>query len=621
MARLLSILVLILLALAPPGARAQAPRAPQGAEILLQGRLLPPPGETRAWLERLRGYALFERGLELFQEETGLNLEADVLSCLEGTAVVAILRVGEESPLSIQAGRQRLITRWKQERRKLRRVQEAVSSYVEEKGAPPDSLAELDSFLEEVGADVEGLEYRRVGDSWTLKCSFPKKGDLAAHSTAPGFDAEGVEFGAPPQDLPLNLTLALRVTDAPRALRSARHLLDQGFGPNGGSAPLHLESSPGWLILTDNPQTLASMRSALKGNARVPEGLARMLGRVPERPESFLFLDVAGVVEHWKDLPVQDPAAWALLRSLKGAILATYATRDRVLLEGFLAVDLPAGHPLRLPLEGPTDQRLDLASQVPWSVSSLDILRVDALWEGLEAAGRTWPETGLLKARLLHEVEARVGLNLEKDLLEACAGEVAVNVEMVDVVSAAMLARMDRRAGREGGPPSSGSGLPSLGMVPITLLVDLKPGPSRQALLDRLEEAVGPQAADAGFRQSADRSLAYAVHGDTLVLAVGPSLRLARHAIKALDGEVRPLVELDSARHFRSGQTGRLLFFTHAKTDALYSVLKGVLLLLGAEFRPEADHAGLWRDAYGALSLEPGGVRWRSGFYATAQVP
>jgi hypothetical protein len=222
---------------------------------------------------------------------------------------------------------------------------------------------------------------------------------------------------------------------------------------------------------------------------------------------------------------------------------------------------------------------------------------------------------------LLHEVEARVGLNLEKDLLEACAGEVAVNVEMVDVVSAAMLARMDRRAGREGGPPSSGRGLPSLGMVPITLLVGLKPGPSRQALLDRLEEAVGPQAADAGIRQSADRSLAYAVHGDTLVLAVGPSLRLARHAIKALKGEVRPLAELDSARHFRSGQTGRLLVFTHAKTDALYSVLKGVLLLLGAEFRPEADHAGLWRDAYGALSLEPGGVRWRMGFYATTQVP
>ena len=160
-----------------------------------------------------------------------------------------------------------------------------------------------------------------------------------------------------------------------------------------------------------------------------------------------------------------------------------------------------------------------------------------------------------------------------------------------------------------------------MGMVPITLLVGLKPGPSRQALLDRLEEAVGPRTADAGIRQSADRSLAYAVHGDTLVLAVGPSLRLARHAIKALKGEVRPLAELDSARHFRSGQTGRLLVFTHAKTDALYSVLKGVLLLLGAEFQPEADHAGLWRDAYGALSLEPGGVRWRMGFYATTQVP
>lgn len=550
-----------------------------------------------------------------------MDLEADILTCLEGTAVVAIVRLGDESPLSIQARRQGLITRWKRQRRKVRRVQEAVSSYVEEKGTPPDSLSELDAFLTEVGADVEGLDYRRAGDSWTLKASFPAKGDLAAHSTAPGFDAEGQEVGTPPVAVPANLTVALRVTDPARALRSARRLLEKGLEVDGRAAPLHLETRSGWLILADNPQTLPAMRSALKGTPEVPESLARLLGQVPQSPESFLFVDVAGMLEHWKDLPVQDPEVLALLHSLKGAILATYATRDRVLVEGFLAVDLPAEHPLRALLEGPVDQGLDLTSRVPWSVSSLDIVRVDALWEALAAAGKTWPETTLIRARLFHEIERRLGLDLEKDLLEACAGEVAVNVEMVDVVSAAMLARMDRRAGRKGEPSPSKRGLPSLGTVPVTLLVDLKPGPSRLALLERLEEAVGPQAADARFRQSADRSLAYAVHGDTLVLAVGPSLRLARHAMKALDGEVRPLAELDSARHFRSGQTGRLVFFTHAKTDALYSVLKGALLLLGAEFRAEADHAGLWRDAYGALSLDPGGVRWRAGVYATGQVP
>lgn len=617
MARLVSILLLLLVAMAPPAARAQAPRSPQGAEVLLAGRILSPPDQTRALLDRLHGYALYERGLELFKEETGMDLEEDILACLEGTALAAIVRLGEESPLSIQARRQELTSQWNRQRRKVRRVQDALSAHVGEKGAPPDSLSELGSFLAEVGADIEGLEYRRKGDSWTLRCSFPAKSDLAAHSTPPGFDAEGNESGTPPEALPWNLAVALRVTDPARALRSARRLLDEGFGPSAALRPLHLETRGPWLILTDNPATLPRMRAALEGAPRVPANLARMLEQVPERPESLFFVDVAGVLEHWKDLPVQDPATLELLRSARGFLMAAWPTRDRVLVEGFLALEPPAGHPLRPLLEGAADQRVDLASRIPWSVSSLDLVRVDTLWEILRAAEETWPQAALLRGRLLAEVQTRLGLDLEKDLLGACAGEVALNVEMVDALSATLLARMDRSSGAEGD-----SKRPSLGSVPpFTLLVDLKPGSARQALLESLELKVGPPLPEGQIRQNADRSLAYALHRDTLVLVVGPSLRLARHALKALSGEVGSLADLDSARHFRSGLTGRLLFFSHSKTDALYSMIKGALLFLGAEFRAEADHAGLWRDAYGALSLEPGGVRWRAGFYATRQVP
>lgn len=654
MTRLIAPLVLLLVALfaAAPPARAEAPRSPEGAEILLQGRLLPPPAETLRWVERLRGFALFDRAFESLEEDLGVDLEQDVLSWIEGTAMAAVVRTGEESPVSRRVRRQDLIRRWNACNSRLWAANAAVQEHVESFNRPPETLEELVPDFVSDAEELQGLRYDRRGKAWTLACVFPEGSDLALESTPPAIDAEGNPTGgSAPEETPMNLAVSLKVTDPALAERKVRELLAKLGAPSAegvlvlpGPNPMRVDVGGGWLTLTDNGEVLPRVNAALAGRTPVAPGLARMLKTVPADPDFFLYVDVPGLVSHWRATPLEDPALLEALHSVRGAILASYASKDRVLTDTFLAMEAPQGTPLAAFLEGRADNRLALASEIPWSVSYVDVARVDQLWRAANDLSELHP---LLKAGLgvvRQGTQSALGLSLEDDLLPATTGEVAVNLELVDVFSAGALEYLDRRSAprpdEEGGDAEEatgpfGDGLPAppdptdmtrLKNVPVTFVVTLRPGAARKRVLARLDERLGPDAVRLPFaggeiRQRKDRALAYTLRGDHLVVSVGPTLRLMKQMVQGMDGRTPALADLDSYREFRSGLQGRLLLFRHTKTDALYSMLKGALLLLGSEFRPEADHAGLWRDAYAAATVEPGGIRLRGAVFATQQVP
>ena len=665
MTRLLPFLILLLAVVATsPASRAEAPRAPEGAEILLQGRLLPPPAETRRMVERLRGYELFDRGLELLKSELGVDLQEDVLSWVEGTVVAAVVRTGDESPISGHMRRQELVRQYFGASNRLWVVQSALNTYAETEGKPPEKLADLvPDYLAEAG-DVEGFRYERKGRTWTLACVFPEGSELAAFPT-PSMDEEGnlVEVPAPTAG-PVNFSVSLRVTDPALADRKLRGLLARSGMPVAAEGPLVLPASEpvrlevrgSWLTATDNPEVLPRVYAGLSGRAPLDPGLARMLASVPANPDFLVYVDVPGILAHWKGLPPGEAAWLEALRAVKGFIVATHVRKERVLTESFLALEPSPGHPLARLLQGPEETRMGLARRVPWSVSYVDFARVDLLWRSARDLAGLHPllEGGLDMVR--QGVESSLGVSLEQELLPASTGELVLNMEAVDLVSSAVIQGLDlgkkrstpdegasEEASPEGeaapgspeppaeengglAPLDEGPAGPGLQAVPFTLLVSLRPGPARQAVLARLEERLGADPTSLPFeggeiRQARDRSLAYTVRGDFLVVSVGPTLRLMKQMVLGVNGRVPALTDLDSYQEFRKDLRGRLLLLRHAKTDAMYSVLKGALLFLGAEFRAEADQVGLWRDAYAAVTLEPGGIRARGALYPSTQVP
>lgn len=683
--RLTALVCVLTLAFAAPAVRAEAPRAPEGAEILVQGRLLPPPEETRRLLERLKGYALVERGLEMLHDEHGIDVERDILSWVEGSAMAAIIRTGEESPLSRAVRSGELETKYSEFDGQLQLVFSALLSYQDIQGKPPETLQQLiPDYLSE-GFDLSQMRYTRQGKGWTLTGAFPEGSDLAASgATPPVLDQDGNRTeGKRPPEPRLNFVVAVKVTDPALAARKVREILAKAGEAPSGDGPMSLPGDDdtvldvrnGWIIAADDATLLPRASAALSGKSPVPANLARMLRQVPENPDLFLYVDVPDIVAHWRGLEIEDERLRQALGSVKGAVLATYADDRRMITDSFIALEPPAGHPLATLLQGDSENRLTLLRRVPWSVSYIDVLQVNELWRAADDVARLHPYLEYGVKMVEETAQETLGLSIEKDLLPASTGEVALNLEAVDVFSAGILSWFDEMqksevpVEEESAPaPEAESGsepakeaadekeaevekttppepdmqplpdtvppppgldedeLKVLKNLPMTLVVGLRSGPARQRILQSLEEKIGADGRRIPYRggdirQRKDRAFAYTLRGDYLVVSVGPTLRLMKAMVDGMTGQVPPVAELKSYQEFRSGLKGRVLAFRHTKTDAIYSIAKGMLLFLGAEFRHEADALGLWRDAYAAWSVEPGGLRLRGGVYATDQVP
>ncbi len=149
--------------------------------------------------------------------------------------------------------------------------------------------------------------------------------------------------------------------------------------------------------------------------------------------------------------------------------------------------------------------------------------------------------------------------------------------------------------------------------LPFTVALMVPDGDARATLIKNLAKFMGddPQILDMFGVTVTDRSdqlLAYAVNNDWLYVSGGGTQRLMRNLLAAATGHKKRLTSLDSWSRFRLEQKGRPLAFGHQKVDAVYSVVKGFLLFLGADFRPMAEELGQLRDYHGAVLAVPDGL-------------
>ncbi len=677
MRRLLWLLCLLVMLLP---ARAEQGYPPLDSELVFSGRMFDSSTSALRFLRRLTALPWMRAGLKETEKAMGIKLEGDFLDWMDGRVVLAVVRTDGRSPLHHLFGK----TPESPERTiafNLQTLYNGVAMYQLERGKLPLDLESLvPEYIAALPAEPTEVTYRiepGAEGAWSIQTTYqgaPGPSINSENELTPELD---VAEGEMPR---LNLILAFRVDDVSRARQALARLVPRlanfpGFtveqaGDSGWDVAMPLFSvatrlSSHWLLLTDNPTLAEPGLSSLEGQAASLSSnprFQRALIHLPERFRNYFFVDVAGIVGHWPGLKMDDPVLQGALESVQSVAGTTSYRADVVVSEFFVCLTPPAEHPLGKLLSDPGPTELTLLRQAPWSTAYISVIDLGKSYDLVKRAASVNSETDKIFREVLGAAEASLGLSFEKDLLPNSTGEIAVCYEQLDVLFAAIMREwreLTNPPERDSEPESESEARPSpspapgwipdgpppeteqeaeepagrakkvdldLASHPYTIIVGLRPGPARQDIMARLREKLGSRVrlkphAGVDVFYTADDQVAYAVHGNYLMVSTGGSYRLMLATLDSMTGRVSPLSRLDSYRTFIEGTEGRVLAAGHQKVDDVYSLLKGLILLSGAEFRPEATALGRWRDAYSILTIEPGGIRLRFSVYATEQIP
>ncbi|MEW6284379.1 MAG: hypothetical protein AB1758_37535, partial [Candidatus Eremiobacterota bacterium] len=366
-------LTLLLLSLLPSAAPAQEGYPPADSEVVFKARLFDSSPEALSFLRRLRGLQAVRLALDEAQKYTGLALEADLLSWIDGEMLLAVVRTGEESPFSTLFRNFAGSSEYSSVQLNLQTLYNAVELYqLDKQQLPPNLEGLVPDYAAALPSDPPGVVYelKTVEDGWEIRASFPP--ELSHLGPAPWIDSGNnlhpeSPSGGPPS---LNLVVGLRVADRSRAERALGKLLPRLNGVPGvtvetgpdrwsvATPVVNLEArlTSRWFLLTDTPTLLDSTAAALEGKG--PSMLSNprwqsVADRLPPDPDSLLFVDVEGMLAHWRGLGIPDQTLREALISVKALAGVSYVQPDQVVTEFFLRIDPPAGHPLAALLQVP----------------------------------------------------------------------------------------------------------------------------------------------------------------------------------------------------------------------------------------------------------------------------
>lgn len=670
------LLLLILLLFAPVPAEEGYP--PTDSEVVVAGRMFESSRAALAFLHRLRALPWIRDGLGELEKALEIKLEGDFLDWMDGRVVLAVVRTDDRSPFHHLLGGEAEDPQ-RDIQFNLQTIYNAIEMYqLDKSNLPPDLESLVPDYLAALPARPEGVTYRlepRDG-GWIVTTTFQgAPGPTIDHENnlTPELAAEGFPH--------LNLVVAFRASDAARAKRAMGRLLPRLTNlpgitveevPAGGwdvstlLFALAVRQSPHWLVFTDNPALAEPSLASLEGEAPSLTSNPRWQGIREHLPGSFrnwVFVDVSGIVTHWPGLKMEDRVLQQALESVQAIAGTTSYSKDVVVSDFFVRIDAPQDHPLGQLLAAPGPTELSLLRQAPWSTAYISVLDLNQSYDLVKRAAAINNDTNNAFQSMLMATDEALGLSFENDILPHSTGEIAITYEQLDVLYAAILQEWRRYTAppveipepsepettESEAPPPPGwvpEGEPppepmedesdreevvqetpvNLAEMPYTVVIGLRPGPARDEIFSRLKAKLGSKVrlephAGADILITADDQVAYAIYGNYLIVSTGGSHRLLRNTLDAMTGQVATLSRLNSYREFNGATRGRVLAAAHQKVDDIYSILKGVILLAGAEFRPEATALGRWRDAYSLLTIEEGGFRLRFGVYATEQIP
>ena len=384
----------------------------------------------------------------------------------------------------------------------------------------------------------------------------------------------------------------------------------------------------GWVYVTNQ----ASLVTGLTAAAPAPENLT-VNPRFAEQyrqlrasdTEMWLFADMQDVLRTSPQLCVK--AGWSgeqiLLRSLGVASGGHLDAGGQMELQtrGFLQWDGVQNVTL-----GPA-AAADLARHVPPASEAMYWFDLAGCIRLLDRISGEFTGSREIIAKGWTELEKRVGFSLARESV-AAGTQLYLYAEAIDSYANSLeqIIRMVQGFMGTSSPDLSEMLEFSPSKVPMVAVLEVANADLAGRIQTRLKERLGAGAQSrkvegVSYTQSEDGRCGWTSSNTTQFWSNGYTERLLPRIVKAYAGG-RSLAEVPSYQAFQQDRQGEQFFYGHYMVDREYSLIKGLLLMLGSDFRPEAELFGHLRDAHVRMEVVPGGIRFRAGVYSeNAQAP
>lgn len=576
--------------------------------------------------ERLRRSPLFR----VFSNLVGLSAEkADELGAfpfLDGRFLLAVTRQGDLSPFEAYHRAEKKQSRLRDLRYAAEQAFEGINLYRKFQKKFPRTITDLSSkeyFDEALIPEGARLEIRRDGKSisvvgtWEdLEVRWPDSGYRSGYSLSE-LGGLVVGLGCPDSNA---LSQFLQKWDPELEELSQDgdhwkfHFDEQDY---------HLYVHKGWLYFTNQPALADTLRAtappalSLRQNPRFAEQVQRLTA--PDT-EAWVFADLQDILRTSPRLC--EAAGWSadkiLVRSLalsSGSHLDP-AGRIEVQARGFLQWDGVQNVTL-----GPPSAQ-SLARRIPSLVETVYWVDLPGWIRVVDRLAGEFPGVSEAFNGAWGELEKRLGFSLPRESL-ASGTQLYVYAEVVDSYANQLEMLIKMVQGYLGGnsPDLSEALQFNASKVPVMAVLEVANPDLARKVETRLKERLGasPRARkveNVSYSLSEDGRCGWASSNTTQFWANGYTERLLPRVKKTYQGGQPTLAEESSYRWFEHARQGELLYFQHTKVDREYSLIKGLLLYLGSDFRPEAEKLGRLRDLYTAVEVVPGGVSLRASVYS-----
>ena len=617
-----------------------AQRLPVNTEIYLeyQPRLLL-NSEGPPLAERLRRSPLFRVAMNLLKSNApeGSQVEEMMQSFpfWDGRFMLAVARQGELSPFEVmyrveQAGRHR-----RQLRFAVDQAFEGVNLYRRYQKKFPKSVDDLIAKEHLSAEDIpEGalLELRRQGKSISVVGRWQVDGrTLEMH--APGASPPEPEL-APASG---GFVVAIGCPDSARFNNwvSRWDAESEELSADGDHWKMRVDGDDyfiyfqqGQVYVTNQASLVAPLLAAgpaaesLTTNPRFAEQYRQLRA---EDTEVWVFADVQDVLRTSPQLCAQ--SSWSaeqiLLRSvgiasgahLDGSGQLEIQTRGFVQWDGVQNVTL-----------GPP-AALDLARRVPPAAESMYWFDLAGCIRLLDRVGGEFTGSREVIAKGWTELEKRLGFSLARESV-AAGTQLYVYGEVIDTYANTLEQFMRLIQSYLGSAAPDMAELLEFkaSKVPLLAVLEMANAELAKRVQDRLKERLGSSARSrqvegVNYTLSEDGRCGWTSSGATQFWANGYTERLLPRIVKAYAGGGRSLADVPSYQLFQQDRQGEQFFYAHTMVDREYAFVKGLLLMLGSDFRPEAEVLGHLRDAHLRMEVVPGGIRLRAGVYSEAAAP
>ena len=576
--------------------------------------------------ERIRRSPLFRVFAKAVKLDPNKVDELATFPYLDGRFLFALVRQGQDSPFEALYQAEKKRTRVHDLRFAAEQAFEGINLYRKFEKKFPKTLEDLsghDYFDKDYLPDGATVELHRDGKKMSVVV---KSGDLQVlwPDNSPRSDFRLAEMGG--------LVLGLGCPDS-TALRSflgkwdaeLDELSAEGdhwkFTLNDQSLYLYLPK--GWVIFASHPELAAPFlqgpapAQSLLTNSRFSTQWKR-LHRADT--EGWMFVDVQDILSTSPGLceSVSMQPDRILVRSLaltSGAHLDGQGQIE-VQSRGFLQWDGVQNVTLGPP------QAVTLADKIPSDIETVYWLDSPGWVRVSDRLGGEFPGLQEGFSGLWMVAEKRLGFEVPREALAAGA-QLYLYGEVIDSYANELEMVIQLVQGYMGSEEPdiqealafSGSRLPLLGVLEIANSDVAK------KVQDRLKQRLGSQPQSktvegVGYSLSEDGRCAWTASNTTQFWANGYTERQLPRVRKAYEGTPANLGATPAYRWFQQERQGELLCYVHTKVDREYSLIKGFLLYLGTDFRPEAEKLGRLRDMHTAIEVVPGGISLRTAIYS-----